>query len=409
MKFEKTVLKNGLTVIGEHNPDALSMAAGYFVRTGARDETAEESGVSHFLEHMLFKGTERRTAEDVNREFDEMGADYNAFTGEEYTVYYGAVLPEQQERLVDLLTDMMRPTLRTDDFDMEKNVILEEIALYKDRPQFTVVDEARSTYYRGHPLGQSVLGSTESISALRREQMYSYWQRRYAPNNLLLTLTGKFDWPHVLRQVERLTHSWAPADSPRDLTPFQPQTTVRVIADEKIHRAHLCFVAPGVSAQSEQRIVADILADIIGGGEGSRLYWELIEPGLADSVRLSHDEEDGSGAFFGYASCDPDKAQEVTDRIRRVLDNVTRNGVKEDEIERSKRKAASALVLHDETPRGRLFHLGFDWQYRQQHRPLDEVIDQYLAVTQQDIRALLASRPFEALNVIALGPIKELT
>lgn len=409
MKFEKTVLENGLTIIGERNPDALSMAAGYFVRTGARDETAEVSGVSHFLEHMLFKGSERRSAEDVNREFDEMGADYNAFTGEEYTVYYGAVLPEVAPRLVDLLTDMMHPTLRGDDFDMEKNVILEEIALYKDRPQFTVVDEARSTYYRNHPLGQSVLGTTESISALQRDQMYAYWERRYAPNNLLLAATGQFEWDKLVQQVEHLTREWKPADAPRELLPFQPTPGVRVIPDEKIHRAHLCFVAPGIPAQNDRRIVADILADIIGGGEGSRLYWELTEPGLADSVRLSHDEEDGSGAFFGYASCDPDKAQSVVDRIRRVLEQVTREGVKEDEIERSKRKAASALVLHDETPRGRLFHVGFDWQYRQQHRPLDEVIDQYLAVTSADIRSLLESRPFDALNIIALGPITELS
>lgn len=409
MIFQRTVLKNGLTIIGEQNPQALSMAAGYFVRTGARDETAEVSGVSHFLEHMLFKGTERRTAEDVNREFDEMGADYNAFTGEEYTVYYGAVLPEQQGRLVDLLTDMMHPTLRDEDFDMEKNVILEEIALYKDRPQFTVVDEARSTYYKNHPLGQSVLGSSESIAALKRDQMHAYWQRRYAPNNLLLALTGQFDWEDVVRQVERLTHGWSPADSPRDLTPFQPVPAVKVVPDEKIHRAHLCFVAPGVPAQSEQRFVADILSDIIGGGDGSRLFWELIEPGLADSVRLSHDEEDGTGAFFGYASCDPDKAQTVVDKVRAVLARITAEGPTDDEIERAKRKAASALVLHDETPRGRLFHVGFDWQYRQQHRPLDEVIDQYLAVTQADIRALLAGRPFDALNVIALGPLTGLS
>lgn len=409
MTFERTVLKNGLTIIGEHNPDALSMAAGYFVRTGARDETLDVSGVSHFLEHMMFKGTDRRTAEDVNREFDEMGADYNAFTGEEYTVYYGAVLPEEQFRLVDLLTDMMHPTLLDDDFNMEKNVILEEIALYKDRPQFTVIDEARSTYYKNHPLGQSVLGSTESITALLRDQMHAYWGRRYAPNNLTLALTGQFDWDNVVRHLDRQTRDWEPADCGRALLPFEPNATVKVIPDEKIHRAHICFVAPGVPAQSDQRFVADILSDILGGGDGSRLYWELIEPGLADSVRLSHDEEDGSGAFFGYASCDPDKAQTVVDKIRGVLEKITAEGPKEDEIERAKRKTASALVLHDETPRGRLFHLGFDWQYRQQHRPLDEVIDQYLAVTGDDIRGMLAGRPFDKLNVIALGPITGLS
>jgi len=144
---------------------------------------------------------------------------------------------------------------------------------------------------------------------------------------------------------------------------------------------------------------------MIGGGDGSRLYWELIEPGTADSVRLSHDEEDGAGAFFGYASCDPEKAQLVLDKIRGVLERVTVEGFREEEIVRAKRKVASALVLHDETPRGRLFHVGFDWQYRQEHRPLDEVIDRFLAVTPQDVQNFLARRPFDAMTVVALGPV----
>ncbi len=408
MNFKQTVLENGLTLVGEQNPDALSMAVGYFVKTGARDETAEVSGVSHFLEHMLFKGTERRSPEDVNREFDEIGADYNAFTGEEYTVYYGAVLPEQQTPLVDLLTDMMHPTLRVEDFDMEKNVILEEISMYKDRPQFTVIDEARATYYLGHPLGHSVLGTTESVSALQRNQMHAYWSRRYAPNNLLLALTGNFDWDEAVRHVREQTARWDPADTPRATPPFSPEPRIKVIPNDKIHRAHLAVVAPGVPAQSNLRFVADIISDVVGGGEGSRLYWELIEPGLADSVRLSHDEEDGSGAFFGYASCDPDKTQTVLDRIRSVFERVTTGGIRDEELEQAKRKAASALVLHDETPRGRLFHVGFDWQYRSEHRPLDEVIDRYLAVTQADVRAFLERRPWENLTVVGLGPIREL-
>jgi predicted Zn-dependent peptidase len=409
VKFEKVVLDNGLTVIGEQNPDALSIAAGYLVKTGGRDETPELSGVSHFLEHMLFKGTERRTAEDVNREFDEMGADYNAFTGEEYTVYYGAVLPEHQHGLLDLLTDMMHPTLRVEDFDMEKKVILEEIALYKDRPQFTVIDEARSTYYKGHPLGQSVLGTVETVGALERDQMYGYWERRYAPNNLVLALTGAFDWKDALKQAEHATRHWQPSDAARAKPPFTPEPHVKVIQSDKIVRAHLAFVCPGVPAQSDQRLIGDILGDIIGGGDGSRLYWSLVEPGLADSVRLSHDEEDGAGAFFGYATSDPEKAQIVVDRVREVLAKVQAESVREDEIERSKRKIASALVLHDETPRGRLFHVGFDWLYRAEHSPLDGVIDRYLAVGPADVRAFLDTRPFDALNVIALGPLESLS
>jgi predicted Zn-dependent peptidase len=184
---------------------------------------------------------------------------------------------------------------------------------------------------------------------------------------------------------------------------------VKVIPNDKIHRVHLCFVSPGVPAQSEERRIADLITDMLGGGDGSRLYWELVEPGLADSVRQSHDEEDGSGAFFGYASCGAENAQEVVDRIRKVLRVAMDGGFTEDELERTKRKAASALVIHDETPRGRLFHVGFDWQYRAENRPLDEVIDQYLAISLDDVRRFLDRRPFDALTLLALGPITSLS
>jgi predicted Zn-dependent peptidase len=409
VKFHHTVLDNGLTLIGEENPDARSIAAGYFVRTGARDETHDVSGVSHFLEHMLFKGTPRRSADDVNREFDEIGADYNAFTGEEYTVYYGAVLPEHQHRLVDLLTDMMRPTLRVEDFDMEKQVILEEIALYKDRPQFLVIDEARSTYYQGHPLGQSVLGTEESITNLSRDQMLGYWERRYAPNNLVLALTGKFDWDAAVSQAKAAAGGWKRSECPRGIPEFVPHPRVSVVARPSVHRVHLALVAPGFPAQDDRRWAADLIGDMIGGGEGSRLYWSLVEPGLADSVRLGHDEEDGVGAYFGYASCDPERAQTVADRIRTVFERAMTDGFSEEEIDRARRKAASGRVLHDETPRGRLFHVGFDWQYRQEHLPLDDAVDRYLAVSRDAVQECMALRPFDALNIVCLGPVESLS
>ncbi|MEO6907360.1 MAG: pitrilysin family protein, partial [Abditibacteriaceae bacterium] len=146
MNYYQHQLNNGLTIVGEHDADARSLAMGYFVRTGSRDETPGINGVSHFLEHMMFKGTANRTPDDVNREFDEMGARYNAFTSEENTVYYGSVLPQFQEKLQALLSDMMRPALREEDFNMEKNVILEEIAMYWDRPQFRVFEQLRESY-----------------------------------------------------------------------------------------------------------------------------------------------------------------------------------------------------------------------------------------------------------------------
>jgi predicted Zn-dependent peptidase len=408
MNFDRTQLANGLTLLGERNPGAKSMATGYFVRTGARDETPEVSGVSHFLEHMMFKGSDRRTGEDVNREFDEMGARYNAFTSEENTVYYGAVLPEFQPRVLDLLSDLMRPVLRGEDFDMEKNVILEEIARYQDRPSFTVMDVAREVYFAGHPLGNSVLGTTESIQSLARDQMADYFQRRYAANNLSLVLSGNYDWDAAVAQISELTGTWNSADADRELVEPRPQFPVRVITNEKFNRAHLEFVAPGIAAQSPDRFAAEIVAEVLGAGEGSRLFWALVDPGLAEAARLGHSEEDGAGAFMAYVSCDPERAQEVVDKVREVLATATRDGLRPEEVERARRKLASAIVLQGETPFGRLLQVGFDWQYRREMVPIGHTIDQYLAVTTEAANALLARGLLNQLALVALGPIREL-
>src|SRR5438132_2755705 len=177
--FHSHVLDNGLQIIGETSPSARSVALGFFVRTGSRDETPDVSGVSHFLEHMVFKGTPRRSALDVNRDFDRIGAHYNAFTSEENTVFYAAILPEYIPQAVDILADILRPSLRTEDFDMEKNVIIEEIGMYEDQPMFSAYDNAKRVYFAEHPLGNSILGTPDSIRALTREQMNGYFERRY--------------------------------------------------------------------------------------------------------------------------------------------------------------------------------------------------------------------------------------
>jgi len=404
MRIDHHELSNGLTIIGEYNAAAQSLAAGFFTRTGARDETPEISGVSHFLEHMMFKGSERRSAHDVNREFMELGARNNAFTSEENTVYWAQVLPEFQERLLDLLADMLRPSLRQSDFDVEKKVILEEIAMYKDRPQFEVYRIARETYYHGHPLGNSVLGSTESISALERDQMLEYFRRRYAPNNMVVVLTGKYDWDSAVAQIERLCGGWEPGDSSRSLSQPEPATVERMQADPKRDRAYLCLVAPAPSAQDDARYAAEVFAQAVGGGEGSRLHWALVHPGIADSADLSFDENDGAGAYFVFATCDPERTGEVLDLLKATLSQAQAEGLSDDEIARARRKLASALVLRAETPMGRLVPVGMDWQYRRRVDPVSDVVDRLLTVSSDDIGALLEARPFDSLAVAVLTP-----
>src|SRR5436190_1106193 len=215
MTFHHQTLPNGLTIIGETSPSAKSVATGFFVRTGARDETPEVCGVSHFLEHMVFKGTPRRTALDVNRDFDAIGAHYNAFTSEENTVFYGAVLPEYLPRAVDILADILRPSLRAEDFDMEKKVIIEEIGMYDDQPMWSAYDHAKRAYFGDHPLGHSILGTVPSITALTRDQMHAYFQRRYVPANITVVAAGKFDWQALVPLVQKHCGGWDGSPAPR--------------------------------------------------------------------------------------------------------------------------------------------------------------------------------------------------
>ena len=197
-------LNNGLTVLFERMADAPSAAAGFMVRTGARDETPAIQGVSHFLEHMMFKGTAKRSAFQINVDFDEMGAEYNAYTGNEETFYFGWVRPAALPRLLELLADMMRSVMPPDDFETEKKVILEEIAMYEDHLESYTVDQLLTRGFGAHPLGGSVLGSVETVSALTRDQMAEYFQARYTPENMLLVVCGNFDPDATLSEIESL-------------------------------------------------------------------------------------------------------------------------------------------------------------------------------------------------------------
>ena len=403
--FHSATLENGLTLIGEHLPGAQSVAVGYFVGTGARDEAAEVSGVSHFLEHMLFKGTDRRSADDINREFDELGARYNAYTGEERTVYYAVVLPERLAQATDLLSDMMRPALRDADFAVERQVILEEIAMYLDRPHFRVFDEGNSHYFGGHPFGNSVLGSPETIGALSPEGMRGYFEQGYRPDNLLLALVGAFDWDAVVAQVAQLTGSWpSVASGSRSLPPFVAKGGGGRLVDSGLNRIHVAAYAPGVSATDPGRYAAAILAGVIGDSVGSRLYWALVDRGLADSASLAHSAALGYGAFLGYLSCEPEREEEVMGLFRSVVEEVAEQGPLAGEWERAQRKLATSLMLVGETPYGRLMSLGVSYQQLELYRSLDEVLASVQSATPAAARSLLEGGALGDLFTFTLGP-----
>jgi predicted Zn-dependent peptidase len=396
-----------LEVVAECNGDARSTALGFFVKTGARDETDDVSGVSHFLEHMVFKGTPTRTAEDVNRVFDEMGAHYNAYTSEESTVYYAAVLPEFQRATVELLADIMRPSLRKADFDTEKQVILEEIKMYEDQPPFGADDRVRATHFGKHPLGRSVLGTLESIKQLPVESMLEYFRRRYSPKNIVLAGAGKIDFDELVKTAAKCCGDWEPFEAPRTIERAGPHAGFECVYKESATQEYAIELSNGPSATDADRYAAKVLATIIGDDSGSRLFWELVDPGLAESVSLGHHDYHGTGLFITYMACTPENTE---DNLQRVLDTyrtIEREGANAEELEQAKNKISSRVVLSSERPRGRLFNVGGNWTYRREHRTVADDLKAIDAVTLDDLRAVLKKYPLSTSTTIVVGPLKD--
>lgn len=408
MQFHEATLDNGLKVVAELNPNVYSVAVGFFVRTGARDETAEVSGVSHFLEHMAFKGNDRYTADDVNRIFDEIGAKYNASTSEEVTLFYAAILPEYQPQTFELLATLLTPSLRQEDFNIEKNVILEEIGMYEDQPTFTAYEKAMQSHFAGHPLGQSILGTTASIQALTSGQMQAYHRDHYKAGNITLAVAGATEWNEVLRLAEKHCASWPAGRLDRPLPQARPAGTINVIAKPGSHQEHIMQMAPAPAATDELRFAAELLSVIVGDDSGSRMYWEIVDPGHAEAAEIGYNEYDGSGTYLTYLSSSPDETGENLERISAIYDAVNREGVTEVELEQAKNKVASRIVLRSERPMGRLGSLGNNWVYRQEYRSVDDDLNTLQSISTADIRTLLEAYPLAQTTTVAIGPLESL-
>jgi predicted Zn-dependent peptidase len=409
MSFHSHTLANGLQIIGETSPSARSTALGFFVRTGARDETPDVCGVTHFLEHMVFKGTPRRSALDVNRDFDKIGADYNAFTSEENTVFHAAVLPDYLPQAVDLLADILRPSLRNEDFDMEKQVIIEEIGMYEDQPMWSAYDHAKRIYFAEHKLGNSILGTPPSITALTRDQMHAYFQRRYVAPNITVVAAGNLDWPRFVQLVEKHCGHWEKGPIGREGLRETPGSgKFEVMTREKVMQEHVILIASGPPADSPLRHAADLLGMAVGDDSGSRLYWALVDPGLADSADCSFHEYEGAGAFYTSFSCEPEQAEDDLTIVQEVLHEVQRESITEEELSQARNKILSRVVRGSERPKGRMMAIGMSWTYQREYRSVDDDLRAYEAVTLPAIRQVLERYPLDRVTTLALGPLAKL-
>ncbi|MBU6309339.1 MAG: insulinase family protein [Planctomycetes bacterium] len=409
MPFLHERLANGLDVVAETSDAAVSTSIGFFVATGSRDENDDVSGVSHFLEHMVFKGTPGISGDEINHRFDAMGASANAFTSEEDTVYYASVLPEQQHEAVELLAAMMRPALRDADFDTEKLVILEEIRMYDDQPPFGADDRCRASYFGRHPLARSVLGTVESITRLPVEAMRDYHRRCYAPGNTVLAASGAIDFPALVESAQRLCGDWEPAAPLERRLPHPPRQAAHP-GVERIVKAsaaldYAVWMVAGPDEFHADRHAARLLAMLLGDASGSRLYWGLIDTGEAEQAACLHQDYLDAGLFVTQLSCDAADVETLRERIAAIYATAATEGLERAEFERARNKLASRVVLGGEKPRRRLFEVGLDWSHARTYRSVSDQLRLVEAVTLDDAHRVLNAWPLDApAAVVIAGP-----
>src|SRR6266516_4232210 len=408
--FHTHRLSNGLQIVAQPMADFESVAVSYYVRTGSRDEPDPSiAGISHFLEHMVFKGTQTLDWQEITLEFNKIGAELNAFTSHEATVYYARILGEYLERAIELLSDMMYPRLAESDFETEKEVIVNEIARSEDQPYNLAFRRMMQTYFGDHPLGHDVLGSRESIRNMRIEQMRDYWHRRYAANNIILAVAGNFDWEHIVILAEKHSTTWRTGDSERDVAPYEPANAINdIIVDKKLKQQIMILAMPAVDVKDPDYYAAVLGGSILGDSDGSRLYWNIYQRGLAESASASIWAMEGTGILLMQANSTPEEAPRVLKLLRAELDSFLNEGVYEDEVRRAKDKWISSIVLSSESTFSRMFSLASDWVTEGRLVSVDEEIERVEKITSKDIIRALKRFPIQEKQVLTtLGPLSE--
>lgn len=403
-QFHTHTLDNGLRVTIEVMPHVRSAAAGFLARTGARDETRDMAGVSHFLEHMCFKGTPNRTWEQINIEFDEMGSSYNAFTSKERTFYYGWVPRGDIVRQIELLADMMRPALPPDEFTMEKNVILEEIAMSGDRLEHLADDLLHEKVFGDHPLSWPILGYAQTVKDLERDSMHAYFLRRYAADHLALIVAGNVDVSEVLATAERLCGSWeaSGAGNGRTAGPVGTGTAVQQIDRFKQQCVALVFTSsPGADPTEE---TAEALASILGG-ENSRFYWNIVQEGIAPRAGVYRMDYEQVGMMVLYGMCEPENCERLAEALQREAARITADGIKPHEIARVRNRRRTSVALEAESPYYRLVQLMDDVDMHGRPRTVEERLARVDAVNAESIHAYLEQWPITGDSYcVSVGP-----
>ncbi|MFD7918519.1 M16 family metallopeptidase [Streptomyces sp. NPDC059740] len=413
---KKTVLPGGLRVVTETLPTVRSVTFGIWAHVGSRDETPALGGATHYLEHLLFKGTERRSALDISAAVDAVGGEMNAFTAKEYTCYYARVLDTDLPLAVDVVCDMLTGSLiAPEDVDAERGVILEEIAMTEDDPGDCVHDLFAHTMLGDTPLGRPVLGTVDTVNALTADRVRRFYRKHYDPTRLVVAAAGNLDHAKVVRMVRRAFER-AGALGEADATPRGPRTGSRAVRaggrvevhNRRTEQSHLILGVPGIARTDERRWAMGVLNTALGGGMSSRLFQEIREKrGLAYSVYSYTSSFADCGLFGVYAGCRPAVAQEVLALCRDELARVAQDGLTDDEISRAIGQLRGSTVLGLEDTGALMSRIGKSELCWGEQLSVDEMLARIGEVTPEQVRELardvLGQRP--SLSVI--GPVKD--
>jgi predicted Zn-dependent peptidase len=412
MDYQLTTLSNGLRIISEDMPKLRSLAVGVWVDTGSRDEIGVEAGASHYLEHLLFKGSEEWPAQRISDAFDAMGARNNAFTSKEYTCYWARMRDADLATGMEILAEMVQhPAFRQEEIDLERGVVLEEINMNDDDPTDVAHEQFVTTLWGSHPLAPPILGTKDSIGAMTRETIHDYWERRYSPRSTVIAVGGRVDHDDMVALVEKHMGLWEGEDKDRSLTTLDGDPGVGVVRRDT-EQAHLVFGGPGLKRDDERRFALIVSDHVLGGGMSSRLFREIRElRGLAYAVHSFRSPYADSGASAVYVGTTPDQTGEVLRLVRTELDKIMESGITEDELERARGHVQGSLALSLEDADSRMNRLGRNEITGMEHLSVDEIVARVDAVTNEDVidvaRAayagpyvLGATGPFDAEDLV---------
>lgn len=407
--YYNDVLDNGVTIVSEEVPGVHSVAVGFWVKTGSRHEEPEETGISHLIEHLLFKGTAKRNAKQIAEAIEEVGGQLNAFTSKEYTCYYVRVLAEYLPLAVDVLSDMVFNSLfREEDIAREKKVVAEEISMYEDTPDDIIHDYFSQTIWDRHPLGRPIIGTMDSLSRINRERLLSFYNRHYSPSNMVVALAGKFQHSEAVDLLGSALASLPAHKVENQITPPQTKATIKSFYRD-LEQVQICMGVPGVSLYDENVYHLQIVNNILGGGASSRLFQRVREErALVYAIYSYYLSFLDSGLFTIYAGTNPVNCQDVLDLSWQEIYDITESCVLEKELKRAKTQVKGSLLLAQESVLQRMHRLGKSELVYNRLITIEEILDKINALTEGDVQSF-ARKIFNPnqMTITVLGPLTE--